>query len=389
MESDARSEFLIGVAWWAVILSIAYLVFKYLAKLLMPFVLALVFAALARPLSKLLSRDTRMVRRGGKTVLVRRRVRFSRAAAGVVSVLALLVPLGLGLFFLLGRALDAAATLLGALPGFYETSFAPGVERLYERLLAMGECLDAPVRSLLASAVPELLTDTGRALTAFSGRAVTWLTSLAARLPGLALNLTIFVIATVFIAVDYDRIKLFIRRNLPEKTMRYAVNVRNSFVEMMRRFVRFYFLLFCITVGEIALGLALLGVERSGLIALAIGVLDAFPVVGSGMILLPWAAVSYIAGDIPRGAGLLTLYVWVTVFRQYIEPRILGKHVGLRPVVTLLCMYAGARLFGGIGLIGLPVTAAILTDLNSNGVIHLFDRGMPTAGEGSAAAEGT
>ena len=70
METDARTSFLIGAAWWAVIAAIAYLVFKYLSRLLMPFVLALALAALARPLAKLLSRDTRRVRRGGKTVLV-------------------------------------------------------------------------------------------------------------------------------------------------------------------------------------------------------------------------------------------------------------------------------------------------------------------------------
>ena len=262
-------------------------------------------------------------------------------------------------------------------------------EKLYERALAMGECLNEPLRSLLASAVPALLADAGRALSAFSGRAVTWLTTLAARLPGLALNVAIFVIAAVFIAADYDRIRLFVRRNLPEKTLRCAVNVRASLVEMVRRFVRSYFLIFCITVGEIALGLALLGVERGGWIALAIGVLDAFPVVGSGAVLLPWAAVSCVAGAPGRGAGLLALYVWVAVFRQFIEPRILGKRVGLRPVVTLLCMYAGGRLFGGVGLVGLPVTAAILTDLNKNGVIRLFDRGSDPAERESAAAEGT
>ena len=388
MNGDERKEFLLGAAWWAVIFLIAYLIFKYLARLLMPLVLAFLFAALARPMAKLLSRETRLVRRGGETVLVRRRVRLNRAAAGVISVTALLLPLGAGVLALLGRALEAAAALFNGLPAFYERSFVPGVQRLYDRALAMGECLDAPVRELLSAAVPELLADTGRALSAFSGRALSGLTALAAGLPGLALNVTIFVIAAVFTAADYDRISVFVRRNLPERALRFAVNVRISLTETARRFLRSYFLIFCVTVGEIALGLALIGVERAGLIALGVGVLDAFPVVGSGMALLPWAAVSLITGETARGAALLTLYAAVTVIRQIIEPRILGKRVGLRPVVTLLCMYAGARLFGGVGLVCLPVTAAILTDLNTNGVIRLFDLGLPPGEEGSAAAEG-
>ena len=37
-------------------------------------------------------------------------------------------------------------------------------------------------------------------------------------------------------------------------------------------------------------------------------------------------------------------------------------------------MYAGSKLFGGlIGLFGLPIAAAIIMDLNSSGVFHIFN----------------
>jgi len=105
-----------------------------------------------------------------------------------------------------------------------------------------------------------------------------------------------------------------------------------------------------------------------------VGVVDAFPIVGSGTVLIPWGIISLVTGNISRGIGILILYVVITVIRQIIEPRIVGKHVGLRPVVTLVCMYAGTKLFGGLGLFGLPITVAIISDLNSTGVIHLFER---------------
>ncbi len=68
------------------------------------------------------------------------------------------------------------------------------------------------------------------------------------------------------------------------------------------------------------------------------------------------------------------MYLIITVVRQIIEPRIVGQRVGLRPIVTLTCMYAGTRLFGGVGLFALPIMAAIVADLNSTGIIHLFRR---------------
>lgn len=192
----------------------------------------------------------------------------------------------------------------------------------------------------------------------------------------------ICLIATVFIAVDFDKIKTFIRRNLPERPLRMVRDVRDSFLGIVWQFIKSYFIIFCITTTEITVGLLLIGVNRPVLVAVLIAIFDAFPIVGSGMILLPWTILTLISGEVWRGLGLGILYAVVVIARQIIEPKIVGKHVGLRPIVTLICMYAGTRLFGGlIGLFGLPITAAILVDLNDSGILHLFKRPDP-GGEG-------
>lgn len=382
METDGRRtrrvDFLVNTAFWAVIVAMVYFVFKYLLRLLMPFFLALVFAALVRPISHYLSRETRYVKNEkGEKVLVRRRLRMNRTLAGILSVVVLFLVVGGILVLVAIRVGDTAAALISSVPEFYENNVVPGFERIYSRLLELAERLDPSVKEALAGAVPNLITNLGSAVTNFSARAVAWLTSIATRLPSILLNTMICLIATVFIAVDFDRIKSFIRRNLPEKTLRIAVNVRNSFLEMVWQFFKSYFIIFCITTAEISLGLFIIRVERPVLIALIIAVLDAFPIVGSGLVLLPWAAVMLITGSYGRGLGLLAVYTWVAVFRQIIEPRIVGKHVGLRPLVTLICMYAGTKLFGGMGLFALPIMAAIIADLNANGVIQLFSAAEP------------
>ena len=386
MDTDSRRtrrvDFLVNTAFWAVIFAIVYFVFKYLLRLLMPFFLALVFAALVRPISHALSRETKYVKNEkGEKMLVRRKVRLNRTVAGILSVVVLFLAVG-GIAVLVAIRLgDTAAALLSSVPEFYETSVTPGFERIYARLLALAERMDPSVKQALAGAIPNLITNLGSAVTNFSARTVAWLTSIATRLPSILLNTMICLIATVFIAVDFDRIKNFIRRNLPDKTLRIAVNVRNSFLEMVWQFLKSYFIIFCITAGEIALGLFLIGVERPVVIALIIAVLDAFPIVGSGLVLVPWTVIMFVTGSYTRGLGLLALYTWVAVFRQIIEPRIVGKHVGLRPLVTLICMYVGTKLFGGMGLFALPIMAAILADLNSNGVIQLFRSAGTETGE--------
>lgn len=384
---DHRVQFLIDVAYFGAIIAVILLVFKYLLRLLMPFFLAFLFAAVVRPISHFLSRETRYIRNeAGEQVAVRRKFRLNRTVAGVVSVLVLFSLLGALLIFAFFRLTDSAADLITSLPGIYERNILPGINHLYSWLLEITARMDESVVESMTAAIPDFISSIGSAVTSFSARALAWITSLATQLPHLLLNTMICLIATVFIAVDFDRIKAFIRRNLPEKAYCVAVNARKSFQEMVVQFLKSYFIIFCITAAENAIGLWIIGVGNPFLIGILIGILDAFPLVGSGMVLLPWSAISFLTGRIARGVELLVLYMVITVIRQIIEPRIVGKRVGLRPVVTLICMYAGTRLLGGVGLFALPIMAAILVDLNSNGIIHIFNS-VPDAEMESGAVE--
>ena len=374
-ETNPKVTFLINLAYWTAILLIIYFVFRYFLRILTPIAIALVLAAVVRPLARFLSRETRYVKNeAGERVLVRRKFHMNQTLAGILSVLLLYLILAGVIVLVISRVADSAVRLAAAAPAFYENSVVPGINRLYERILTLSARVDESVVATVQASLPNLISSIGSAVTSFSARLVSWLTSFATRLPTILLNTLITMIATVFFAVDFDRIKQFIRRNLKEKTLRMVVNVKNSFLDMIWRFIRSYFLIFLITSTENTIGLWIIGVEHPLLIGILIGIFDAFPVVGSGTILIPWAVITLITGRVARGISLLALYLIITVVRQIIEPRIVGQRVGLRPIVTLTCMYAGTRLFGGVGLFALPIMAAIVADLNSSGVIHLFRR---------------
>ena len=88
--------------------------------------------------------------------------------------------------------------------------------------------------------------------------------------------------------------------------------------------------------------------------------------------MIPWMIIAAIQGNYPMAAGLLIVYLTVTVIRNIIEPKIVGSQIGLHPVVTLISMFVGAQLFGVIGLFGLPITLSLLSHLNNTGIIKLF-----------------
>ena len=61
--------------------------------------------------------------------------------------------------------------------------------------------------------------------------------------------------------------------------------------------------------------------------------------------------------------GLLVLYAVASLTRTSLEPRLVGKQLGLNPLLTLLAMYAGFRLCGVLGMILFPIAAIVLRQL--------------------------
>lgn len=370
-----RVRFLTDIAFWAVILAIVYFCFTFLVNLIMPFFIALLFAAISRPLARILSRKTKTKRLPDGTVTeVPRRFTMSHNVAGVLSVVALyLLFVGIAALIVL-RIIETGDELISALPGFYNNTVLPVLNDAMNTVTSWAGRVDASVLELVQSSAPNILSTIGTKVTDISAKLVVWVSSLAGSLPSILMNTLICLIATVFIAVDFEDISSFLGTNLPGRAWKIMGDVKESFVQIVWQFLKSYFFIFLITVSEITVGLLIVGQSRPVLIAILVAVFDAFPIVGSGMILLPWAVITLLSGAVGKGIGLLIVYLVVVIARQIIEPRIVGKHVGLRPIVTLLCMYVGTRLFGALGLFGLPITAAILVDMNESGAIQFFKK---------------
>ena len=98
-------------------------------------------------------------------------------------------------------------------------------------------------------------------------------------------------------------------------------------------------------------------------IAAVTALIDALPVFGTGTILIPWALALFLQGETKTGIGLVILYGAAALSRQALEPRLVGKQVGLNPVLTLLALYTGYRLLGVGGMIVFPIAAMLFKQL--------------------------
>ena len=108
------------------------------------------------------------------------------------------------------------------------------------------------------------------------------------------------------------------------------------------------------------------------LMALAIGFVDALPILGSGSFMIPWAIISGLNGDINLGIAIIVLLIIMSIVRQFLEPKLVSKNIGIHPIFTLIAMYTGFKLIGVIGLLIGPIVLIIVKNIFSN----LIDRGV-------------
>ena len=345
------TQFLIKFAYAAVILGLVFAGFKFLLPLLMPFLLAYLFSLLLRAPTDWLTKKLKIDRRLVAAVLV-------TLFYLLLAVLALF--LGSELFTFARNAVSQ-----------FNTVIIPSVKALTEWASRWTGRLDPNVVSVLEGLVDSLLLSVRTKVAELSTRVVTGIMS---GLPSGFLNVLFMVIGTYYISLDFNLLRWAVARRIKEETCEKIVAGATHLRDTLGRLLRSYALIMCITFAEQAIGLTILGVNYSILIAMAIAVFDILPVVGSGTIMLPWAVSSLVTGNVRRGVGLLILYVIITVVRQSIEPRIVGDHVGLHPLLTLMCMFVGLRVFGGVGMLGLPILMAVLMGLENDGVITLLPK---------------
>ena len=342
----------------ALIFAIVMLVVKYVLGLIWPFFLAFVFSWSMTPLIRWM------------TV----KCHLKRPIAAVLCLLLFFTVLGGLLTVLLVSVVSWLQDLMVFLPQLYRDTIEPWLQVAMGWIMDLAERMGPDAYEIVNSAMPDIISSIGNAVTSFSMRAVGVVSGLVTKLPSMLLSTLICVIATVFMTLDFHKMTAFLLRQLPERARHVTVKAKETFVSVVLKYGKSYGIIMGITFCELLVGLLLLRQQQAPLLALLIAIFDIFPVVGAGFILIPWAIITLLGGATAKGLGLIALYIVITIIRQFMEPRVVDHQVGLHPLVTLIAMLVGTKLFGGIGLLGLPIACAIIKNLDDSGVIHLLRR---------------
>jgi sporulation integral membrane protein YtvI len=199
--------------------------------------------------------------------------------------------------------------------------------------------------------------------TALLDRVISYLLSLAgnflSHVPNSALSLGTAVISAFLISAKLPKIRRWLLRQIPREWLCTLKRTGSQIRSVLTAWLTAQCKLTGVSFVILFLGLVILRIPHALLWALGICLVDAFPVLGVGTVLLPWSLVCLLQQDIPRAIGLASTYIAVTLTRSMLEPRFLGRHLGLDPLVTLIALYIGFRLWGIPGMILAPILTVI------------------------------
>ena len=335
LNTEKKRDFLINLAYWLILAAAVYLAMEYLLPISVPFLCGSLIAWVVIRLSEKF-RCTHKLFRIGLTILV-------------YGVLALLITLA---------AVKGVSTITGIihwLPQLYENKLQPLATLAYEWFAQKIRMLDPALISALEMLLDSILSGLKNLISYLSGIAVNLVSGVATGIPNLILSLLAMIFSTVFVVGDYERIAAFAGTHIPDSIKKILTNIRIYLTDTLFVVVRSYVLIMLLTFAELSILFSVFGIESAVLKAGVIALLDILPILGTGGIMIPWAVTSLVLGYYKLGLELLLIYGIVTVVRNYVEPKIVGTQLGLHPIITLVSMFIGLRLFGFWGMFGLPV----------------------------------
>lgn len=313
---------------------------KYILPLIFPFLLGFLLAYMAEPGVKRLSKH------------------MSRGlAAGIgVSISLIIVTLLMAIFGgLIVRQLGKMTQILPDL----EAAAQESGRTLEQFLLDLAGKAPRGMRNLLRRGVLALFGNGNLLLQeglAYMPRVITGVLS---HLPGGFITLGTGVLSAYLISARLPKLRGLLPRTWMQKVLPVLRNIKNAVMGWLVAQMKLAGLTFLVCLS----GLLILRVPYGAVWAAVIALVDAVPMLGSGLVLVPWSVVSFLSGRVGEGVGLLITFAAAFLLRTALEPKLVGKQMGLDPLLTLVALYLGFQLGGLWGLIFAPVLAVTAMEL--------------------------
>lgn len=178
-------------------------------------------------------------------------------------------------------------------------------------------------------------------------------------LSGLVAVFTVLVLS-FYMLLEKDAIKKLLNDFVPLEHKERIFEVLRKIAEKMGKWLRGQALLMLIIGVADFIALSILGVPYAAILAILGGLFEVIPCIGPFLGLLPAFIIAFTISPV-KALFVLIAYILIQQLEaQFLAPKIMGKAVGLSPVIIILALLCGAELMGVLGVIvAVPAAAAI------------------------------
>lgn len=201
-----------------------------------------------------------------------------------------------------------------------------------------------------------------------------WLSSNLASLTGYATILMFTLLCTFFICKDWNHIHDFIIKISPEVLVKIVLDIYFQLKEKVMKYILAQLQLIFITFIILVIAFSILQIKHSLTVALIIAVIDLLPILGTGLVFIPWTLYLFVSDNYTLGIIIFLLYLIIITVRQILEPKFVSNAIGIHPLFTIMAIYLGYQLFDFKGIwMGPAILFFIKAGMDAN-VFHILFR---------------
>ncbi len=313
----------------------------------MPFLIAFIIYLLIEPLIKFFMKKMKLNRKLSSIIIFL--IIFSIIIGGVVWGIVSLVSEATNLLEMLNLYINKAYTQI------QENISKINIEKL---------SISKDILELFKNSSQEILVKISNWMTNFLTKFINVITSI----PTISIYIAITIMSLYFMCTDKIYMLDFLEHHMPQKWVQKIGKHIREIASSLGGYLKAEAILIIISFIISLIGLYVfkifgMNIKYPLLIALGIGFVDALPILGSGAVMVPWAVISALNGDIKLGISIVVLWIIMSIVRQFLEPKIVSGKIGIHPIFTLIAMYTGFKLIGVMGMLVGPIVLIILKSI--------------------------
>lgn len=189
----------------------------------------------------------------------------------------------------------------------------------------------------------------------------------ALNIPGIVIAVIICLLSAYFFVAEKDYISRVLKQMFSESLMKKCLILKQTTMDVMIGYLKAQFKIELWVYLVVCAGLLLLKIPYGYLIAIPTAFMDMLPVFGTGTILIPWTLFELLNGEYLYALGLMVIWGISQLVRQLIQPKVIGKFMGLDAIPTLILLYVGYKFAGVVGMIAAVPIGMLVLSMNEAG----------------------